>query len=386
MKSEHRNFKLGRVLPSLVLLFFSADVTLRMFPFETWRFNPHTVLVELNRGVGPFEPSAKYEGDVIGGDIANFANLPPIQPRGVATVQTDSLGFRNPPDLASFGEMDAILVGDSFAYGGDSYDKTLAAVISKECRLRLYNMAPYIHPRDVLGIAQHFRMTQGVVIYELLERGSALTIPEDIPQVSGPVEQRFLIRHSLTWLVPVVDQLRIAAVVSPLEVFSQRAYKRLENDLILPNAEAGKGIVAKLTNGETMYFYEPDVHPVRSPVQKWADFVRWMASVLRERNLDLLVVLVPNKYTVYAPLVAGQMSAGESQSRYIDSLANELESQHIVTVNLREALQTAAAERLKNNSYLFWLDDTHWNPNGMDVAAQEICEGLRRVGRHEGKR
>jgi len=381
MKPGHQHFRLGRVLTLLVVLGFTADMILRMLPFEMWRLNAHPVLVQLRQRSGAFEPAAKYEWDRIG-DIARLANLPPIEPRRVTTFETDLWGFRNPPGFASGGDVDAILVGDSFAYGGDSYDDTLAAIISKKCGLRVYNAAP--HPLNdfgrIPGIAQQLGMTHGVVIYELLERGGAPAVPENNPPVLVP-GPRFLVRHSLTWLIPLDRRLRIAATFSPAEVFSQRLYKRLENSVILPNAHADSGFVTRLANGEPIYFIEPDVHPVSSPVQNWADYIKWMASLLREQNLDLIVVLVPNKYTVYGPLVAGHVAAGESESSYLDSLARELESQRIVTVNLRKPLQAVAAERLKHNSYIFWLDDTHWNSDGKKVAAERICEQFRSVRR-----
>src|SRR6476619_4239079 len=144
MKPELQHCGIGRVLTVLVALCFTVDVTLRMLPFEVWRFNARAVVWHLRQDDGPFERAAKYEEEIRESDLCLIANLPSLEPHRVGTFETDHWGFRNPPDFPSCGDVDAIHIGDSFAWEGDTYDETLAGMISKTCGLRVYNAAGFV--------------------------------------------------------------------------------------------------------------------------------------------------------------------------------------------------------------------------------------------------
>ena len=48
--------------------------------------------------------------------------------------------------------------------------------------------------------------------------------------------------------------------------------------------------------------------------------------------------------------------------------------------SLREAARTALADR----RYIYWLDDTHWNREGVKVAAEEVVETVAPLIRRPG--
>ena len=90
----------------------------------------------------------------------------------------------------------------------------------------------------------------------------------------------------------------------------------------------------------------------------------------RLRGFSYMVVLVPNKSTVYGDLLL-------TESPYVktDTLANQAEvllrQNGVAVLNLTDPMKCAARKMLPQKRYLWWRDDTHWNRYGVQVAAQE---------------
>jgi len=58
------------------------------------------------------------------------------------------------------------------------------------------------------------------------------------------------------------------------------------------------------------------------------------------------------------------------QREYIRSIGLKL---GIKTTNLTPALIDASDDFLGNNALSFWRDDTHWNKNGISIAAKVVA-------------
>ena len=99
---------------------------------------------------------------------------------------------------------------------------------------------------------------------------------------------------------------------------------------------------------------------------------------MARRNLQLVVLLVPDKYTVYGPLLEGNPGdlGGE---RLLAAIAQELRKTDIPVVNLTQKFRVSAAEALSRNEYIYWRDDTHWNPLGIKLAAASLWSELKQV-------
>jgi len=100
----------------------------------------------------------------------------------------------------------------------------------------------------------------------------------------------------------------------------------------------------------------------------WARYFIVLNRELRQRGLRLIVILVPSKYTVYQPLIKDATRTNKSEA--FNELQQDLPG--IPVVNTTPALQQAAAYELEHGNLLYWRDDTHWNADGVRVAADQL--------------
>jgi hypothetical protein len=84
-----------------------------------------------------------------------------------------------------------------------------------------------------------------------------------------------------------------------------------------------------------------------------------------------VVLVVPNRATVYAPLLAQPRDVSESLAT-LEDLAHALQNAGVPSVSLETRFARDAAFLLDQKKYLYFLDDTHWNGNGTAIAADEL--------------
>lgn len=173
----------------------------------------------------------------------------------------------------------------------------------------------------------------------------------------------------------VVGSLRGFLEVSPLQMLGSRALKAIADDRILPNRYAPIVVRATLYNGDPMLFLASSVENFYRRREVVMDYWKWLRDELRVAHFDLMVVIVPGKYTVYRPFLLNQPSIGHGGSDYLDRLTRALEREGISVLNLTPLFSTEAARELTQGQYLYWPDDIHWNARGIAVAAEVIRRG-----------
>ncbi|NOT05388.1 MAG: hypothetical protein HOP27_12400 [Anaerolineales bacterium] len=93
---------------------------------------------------------------------------------------------------------------------------------------------------------------------------------------------------------------------------------------------------------------------------------------LESQGITLLIVVTPNKATIYPDKLPEQMKSLPTQSR-LDSLISYLESNNLpVILDLRPALKKA-----RQNQDVYYKTDTHWNGYGAFIAYTTIMNTLR---------
>ena len=92
-------------------------------------------------------------------------------------------------------------------------------------------------------------------------------------------------------------------------------------------------------------------------------------------GLKLVVLFVPRPVVVYGDLVTPPLPA-EAWVAHYRALQVRLEAEGIALVNPIEALRREARARLAAGEYLYHLDDTHWNAQGIAVTVDEILRVL----------
>lgn len=369
-KKAHRHWQLRIVIPSVMAAVFLLDAGMRFMPIDPFTFRAWEAL-ERNRPPGAaFEPNRGYYNMRSYGDLAAMGNFPNLRQYRPERFTTDAFGFRNPPGLWK-SQVDVILTGDSFAVGsGVRDDETLSAQLSALTGCGVYNA----------GIDQH-RITPGEILtlagrLHLRSRYVIRLYTEDAEIPLSPTRRGMLVSavvaHTPAHVLNAIGRLRGLLAVSPLQSLGGRARKVVANGRILPNSYASNVVRATLSNGETMLFRAAQVRNFYGRRALTLDYWRLIRADLQKAHLDILVVVVPDKYRVYRPFLIDQAPANPEADNYLDRLDRALQAMGIPVLDLTPVLSAEAARYLERGKYLYWLDDIHWNARGIALAAQAI--------------
>src|SRR5260370_6767302 len=104
-KSDYRmttRWRIGWILPLLMLAVLVTDVALRFVPLETFAFRPNEALQRQHATPeGPFEPNREYHNARSYGDLAALGNLPQRRVYRRVGLFPDSFGFHKPSGNAA---------------------------------------------------------------------------------------------------------------------------------------------------------------------------------------------------------------------------------------------------------------------------------------------
>ena len=368
--------RIGRIIPMIVTMAFLLDVAARFIPLDWLSFRAWEALRRYHAPCGPFRADAHYENALSYGDLASMGNMPQYRQYRQEIFSTDRFGFRrNSNRMASASKYGALLMGDSMAVGsGVNDNETLAAELEQHLGTGVYNGAGSdLDPKgldQILSLARRLKLTKGTVLYEYLERYE-LPHPEELLGDSDSENTDSSCQHWKTRWSIWYDGF---TEVSGLQIIAQRAFKKLENDSILPNIFKFNVVIRTLKKGEPILFYPDDVAIFRLERSVDVSGFKGLAAELGKRNLRLVVILVPTKYTVYQPLLEGaDLKKGDS-TLYLDVVEKSLKEAHIPVINLANLFREKAQEYYQQNLYIYWQDDIHWNARGIKLAAEEILK------------
>jgi hypothetical protein len=366
-------FSTGVVLPSTLVLCLAADAVLRTVPLDPFAFRAWEAVTRYRAPDAPFAADKVFRTSRAYGDLASLGNLPGSRQYRNETFTTDDWGYRNLPAAHSSAPPEGLLVGTSFSAGlSVNDDETLSVLTGRSMGRVLYNaagQAPEVW--RIRKIARRLGMTHGVVLYEYLERNHPPEIPDsDAPPPKPPLERAF----DRVGLEGAFRAFEGWTSVSPLEVLAARDYKRLKDDRLLPRDPSGV-IERRLRSEDTMLFlrYESTTLYEHRSRGDFVPYWRWLRRELADDGLDLLVILVPSKYTVYGDLLeVPDPRVGEGVSLF-NRVERGLRDSGIMVANLAGPLRRAAAAGIGDRRYVYWRDDTHWNAAGISVGASEVA-------------
>jgi hypothetical protein len=359
------------------------DLGLRFVPLGALTFRAWEAMQRhYPNAIGPFVPNEHYHRDVSYGGVASIGNLPALRHTHRADFTTDELGFHNPPAL-SRANPGGMVIGDSFAVGSElPEDESLSAQLTKRFGTYLYNAgAPQpLHLRSLEQVARHIALRRGYVIFEFLESRALQDPPAATPDGGrGKIQTAVFRALGPEWtdrLGTPLNQLH----ASPLEALSVKIAKNIQNDSLLPNSFARFVVQEKLSNGAPIVFLPAEFASPEDPqsaANAWANYFKWYADSLRSDGLQLIVLLVPNRSTIYGPLLAQPRDV----SRAVDTLADfeaALRRTGVDVVSLQPRFSREAAAVLGEHEYLYLLDDTHWSGKGTAIAADELLHHVKR--------
>lgn len=365
----------GRLLPAVLAAVGLADVVTRGLPIDALAFRAWEAMVYYREPGAAFEAHAGYDRWSYG-DLANIANLPAYRIYRRERWTTDEYGFRNPPGLAASGRVQALLVGDSFAAGsGVADDDTLSAQLTAR-GVPTYNVAPLRLSADATrAVAGRLGMAGGWVLYE---------------QVAGlryvHLDPASVTPRAPDAMPPLTFAARFARNVGsatwPLRIAAERWLKRWQDNRWFANPYRHTIEIRRLSNGDSMLFFSGEALARPLPPQAVAAIAETVAiyrtlhASLAAHGLRLAVILVPDRFALYAHLIDGSAWAG-GPSPYLETLDRELHAAGIPTVNVYPAMAEQVTREADAFRYLYWLDDTHWNGRGIAITADVVASYLR---------
>jgi hypothetical protein len=362
-----RRFPIGVVVPRLLALVLVADVALRFVSVDPFSFRAWEALSRFRPPGAPFEPNRRYYRERSYGDAASMGNLPDAREYHAERFTTDARGFRNVSAFPSAAPA-VIVTGDSFAVGsGVSDDETLSSTLSRILGCDVYNAGGVdVEPDRLLPLVHQLGMHRGLVLYVYSE-------DRELPAIPG--DRKLMVNQMLATLTgnvaPVIGWLRGLVEVSPLQILSEKAFRRLENDRILPNSHRAYVVQGQLRDGDSMVFPADRVRLVLGRRTASAAYWIWLRRRLPTEQFALLVVLVPSKYTVYRRFLDGSTPAADPHD-FLGELERHLRGAGVPVVNLTAAMSEGAARDLDRHVYLYYRDDIHWNRRGTELAANVI--------------
>jgi hypothetical protein len=361
---------MGVAIPALLAAIFVVDVAARFVPVDSLTFRAWEALSRYRPPGAAFEPNRRYVRDWSYGDAAAMGNLPDLRQYRAEAFTTDTRGFRN-AGSASEQAPAAILAGDSFAVGSGVEDgATLSTALSSALSCTVYNAAGVPPDPDRLrALARDLGMRRGLVLHAYAEEVE----PPSVPTSTKRALNRRIVETSST-VNRLAGLVRGFVLVSPLRIASEKAIKQISDDTILPNTYAAHVVRGRLSNGDAMLFVASKLDFVRSRRVASAEYWTWLQHELRADHLELLVVLVPSKYTVYRSVLIEPAARPDEQRNFLATLHDALLTAGVPVINLTQPLAREAARRAEAHEYLYWRDDIHWNREGIGVAASTILQ------------
>ncbi len=373
---------IGKLAPTLVIAWVLIDLLSRLLNPALLQLDPWLVVSRFPPRYAPFSPDQSfYLAKYLGGN-ARGGNLPATEVVGPITFSTDHLGFRKNPYLSA-GEVPQILFvkGDSFIYGvGLSDQETLPSVLTGRYGIPSYNGARFQNDPDGMlewdWLLDHLPGRPSTIVYTYLEHGTFLA-PQATPGLRGRIMSRDpTLEGDLRYLMLVNT---FFWQLSPTRVVTTRLFNRLENDKFFPNENAKTIHALPLPDGDKMLFRDYEyglAEQNRGPAevaQSMSGFL-WLKSELDKRNIRLIVLLMPNRYSIYAPVLTGK---DDPWAHYLDLFDEALHKAGIESVNGLEVYRSAARQEVNSGHLSFYREDPHWNPHGVELIAKPLAEVIK---------
>jgi hypothetical protein len=308
---------------------------------------------------GPFYPNIKINR-IDQGDLAPYSAF---AVKREVEWQTDQYGYRK--RNTSIKRHEIVIIGDSMLAGiGLTQKELLSEVLEQRLGVSVY---PYALRRvsNFLKDGRFFRYPPDIVIFEAAENQIALLTPLSARQKAakeeGSVTEFFKKTREVSW-------------VQSLGIFLDRVYK--SNMLHYFRAQLRRKVsIAKLRYrdraGPMLFMMGPAVNKdiPKEQIVAHAQMIEGYCRAVQKRGMRFIFLPIPTKENIYHDLLPDQ-----KRPVYLDQLMSELKKRGVETVNLQEAFEK---EYQENSTLLYWLDDTHWNDKGVQIAAKLVEQTVK---------
>ncbi|MFM1942014.1 MAG: hypothetical protein RI897_996 [Verrucomicrobiota bacterium] len=366
-----------------------ADLTLRVTLRNRFNYRPHDMFIRVWQRLPlltRYQQNVHYHGQTYG-DLAAFSPNPELQVRRNVEFETDAFGFRNRRQSTRRDEpYDLILLGDSFVAGcGNSQSNIWSEQLEQRHGLHTYNLGLPGDPGHAYLnlIAESPRLTLRPAAHVVLAifTGNDLTqaLPEAVENLPLPWQ-----KPSLAFYNSCLDFRNHSSL--------HRLWERLQlgrDPLASQLTPDQSGLIVRSTpDGQPMLFYRhytwmldateetakvdffaPDLQKILQHCQAFCD----------TRQLQFDVVLIPAKEEILSWILEykSPWSGSNEPSLLGRRLARFCQQQGIGFLDLKPHFAAASRELYETQqNWLWWPDDSHWNPQGYRLAADLLQKFL----------
>ena len=300
-----------------------------------------------------FRPGGRVDMRMPQGDLQSMTRINIAQPRDVS-YRIDSYGFRNNADYAG---QKYLLVGDSFVVGtGNTQTDMISAQLAQGYGIAAYNLA---HPGDVPDYAQYVTGFKA-------SRATGAKLLVFIFEGNDFVASRTKKRSALSLFFK-----RYSNLFSDTNVFrvTKSLYARAKRSSQIADSEY---LIIADIHGKKIAFLQRYAEVARQtsqpPIESFERAIGDMGADIER------IFFIPTKYRVYHQYIEPGKDLPNAAWEYLKGVCQK---NNLQCTNLTPPLIKATDELLAQGEMTWWRDDTHWNRNGMAVAARAVAESLR---------
>jgi len=328
----------------------------------------------------PFLPRAVWQG-AAAGDLAHMTGLPHLMHRHLQVFSVDEYGFRNPLKQMEK-HPQVVIVGDSFAAGSQLSDhETLSALLAADLNLVVYNEATlplgsfyadrrFIDNPPQAVIAFYVERDLSPQLFAVNENAEPFEVQSFTSRAAYEESRKTGLRRRWREMKENIPRsslltrygeplLKSALWKLGLYAWPEKIFDYDPTDDFLFYAEGAK--------------LHLDPQPLLSQMNEILDAVERAKNLLAARDIRLIVVVAPDKETVYHERLP--QLRDKDVYEILERFTDGLDRRGIDNVKVHRTF--AAYHKAHPNRPLYWPGDTHLTPLGTRLLAEALREAFQ---------
>jgi len=348
MKKDTKKFIMRGII--FFLICFSPLIVHLLFPIEhfTFRVWESVSTYRLNKHK-PFYSNMNID-KIEEGNIAYRTEHAVKNP---VTWVTDRYGYRNYPDEGQ--DWDVVIIGDSMIGGaGLNQHEMLNNIIQAKTTKSTYALATAT-VSDYLMDPRFEDNPPELVILEMSER-------------------------RIDWLTAINENITVKKRGSSILVL-ETAIDRLDYQLKLSLFRYIGSVVKNHYFPRKIFVHEPsgmvftsiplpDQDMAEDEIEDYVSIVKGHQDYFENKGIDFIYLPIPDKNNIYYERLPDDYP--QEEPTLLAELISRLKSENIPVIDTVNAF-----EEESRNQEIYMLDDTHWNPAGVNITADLLIEEMQ---------
>ena len=281
--------------------------------------------------------------------------------------KTDSLGFRN---NSNYNAQPFVLVGDSFIAGtGNTQKHTLSSVLKNKYKVDTYSMG--VAGADPVDYLTYIKMLEGLsknpfkVLLFIFESN-------DFPEIEHGNTQEPI--GFTNFYKKPIKLYKNYFRQTGLYRYTWMAYKSIKNSY--KDDKFSRIQINKIGN-HLIGFGRNEIRQAHQNEYIPPQIIEKTFKSLKDKVFH--IYYIPEKYRTYYPLIYGSEKGPLPNATWekVSSITKKLK---IPITNLGPIfVREAKRYFLKENQFIYWKDDIHWNIKGISLTAEVMCQTIKEL-------